>query len=191
LDHQWAHHGAARAYPDDPFAEPNYVLRNLDGKKFVDVSELAGIRKVPNKVGRGTAFADFDNDGDIDVLVVNKNEAPTFWRNDGGNARNWMTIRTEGVKSNRCGIGARILATADGVRQSFEVRGSDSYLSSNDLRTRIGLGDSKQADIEIHWPSGQVDKYPRVPARQFYLAREGDSLKPDPRVRPLRTAPNH
>jgi hypothetical protein len=172
-------------YPGDPFAEPNYVLRNIDGKKFVDVSELAGIRKLPATVGRGTAFGDFDNDGDIDVLVINKNDVPTFWRNDGGNARNWITIRTEGVKSNRCGIGARILATADGVHQSFEVRGSDSYLSSNDLRVHVGLSESKQADIEIHWPSGQVDRYPAVSANKFYLAREGDSLKPDPRVKPL------
>ena len=177
-------------YPEDPFAEPNYVLRNVDGKKFVDVSELAGIRKLPAKVGRGTAFGDFDNDGNVDVLVINKNEPPTLWHNDGGNGRNWITVRTEGVKSNRCGIGARILAAADGVRQSFEVRGSDSYLSSNDLRVHIGLADSKAADLEIHWPSGQVDKYPGVAANKFYLAREGDSLKPDPRVKPARRNSN-
>jgi hypothetical protein len=101
-----------------------------------------------------------------------------------------MTIRTEGVKSNRCGIGARIVATADGVRQSFEVRGSDSYLSSNDLRVHIGLADSKEADIEIHWPSGQLDKYSKVGANQFYIAREGDFLKPDPEVRRPRKKTN-
>ena len=177
-------------YPEDPFAEPNYVLRNVEGKKFVDMSEISGIRKLPNKVGRGTAFSDIDNDGDIDVLVINKNDAPTLWHNDGGNSRNWMTIRTEGVKSNRCGIGARIVATADGVRQSFEVRGSDSYLSSNDLRVHIGLADSKEADIEIHWPSGQLDKYSKVGANQFYIAREGDFLKPDPEVRRPRKKAN-
>jgi hypothetical protein len=177
-------------YPEDPFAEPNYVLRNVEGKKFVDMSEISGIRKLPNKVGRGTAFSDIDNDGDIDVLVINKNDAPTLWHNDGGNSRNWMTIRTEGVKSNRCGIGARIVATADGVRQSFEVRGSDSYLSSNDLRVHIGLADSKEADIEIHWPSGQLDKYSKVGANQFYIAREGDFLKPDPEVRRPRKKTN-
>ena len=124
------------------------------------------------------------------MLVVNKNDVPTFWRNDGGNSRNWITIRTEGVKSNRCGIGARILVTADGVRQSFEVRGSDSYLSSNDLRVHAGLANSERADIEIHWPSGLVDKYSNVKANQFYLAREHDFFKPDPRVKPLRKKPN-
>jgi hypothetical protein len=170
-------------FPDDPFAEPNYLLRNIDGKKFEDVSEICGLRKIPNKVGRGTAFADIDNDGDIDVLISNKNDIPTLWRNDGGNARNWITIRTEGVKSNRCGIGARIVAKSDGMPQVFEVRESGSFLSSNDLRVHIGLGDSKEADIEIRWPSGQIDKYAKVAANQFYLALEGNWLKPDPLVR--------
>jgi hypothetical protein len=170
-------------YPQDTFAEPNYVMQSANGNKFIDVSEISGIRRIPNKVGRGTAFGDFDNDGDVDVLVINKNDVPTLWRNDGGNSRNWITIRTEGVKSNRCGIGARILATAGGMRQVFEVRGSDSYLSSNDLRAHIGIGDSKEAAIEIRWPSGQVDKYSTVAADHFYLAREGDSLKPDPFVK--------
>lgn len=175
-------------YPADTFAEPNYLMQNVNGTKFLDVSEISGIRRIPNKVGRGTAFGDFDNDGDIDVLVVNKNDIPTMWRNDGGNARNWIAIRTEGLKSNRCGIGARILANAGGVRQAFEVRGSDSYLSSNDLRTHIGLGESTETELEIHWPSGQVDKYSNVTANRFYLAREGDSLKPDPLVKPTRKA---
>ncbi len=176
--------------PDDRFAEPAYVLKNIEGKKFVDVSEIAGLRKVPDKVGRGTAFADFDNDGDIDVLVVNKNDFPTLWRNDGGNAQNWITIRTEGVKSNRCGFGARILATAGGMQQAYEVRSSGSFLSGNDVRVHIGLAKAPEAEIEIHWPSGQIDKYSHVAANQFYLAREGDSLKPDPFVqRPAKPKP--
>ncbi len=170
-------------FPDDTFAEPNYVLRNEEGKRFLDVSEMAGIYKIPNKVGRGTAFADIDNDGDIDVLVTNKNDFPTLWRNDGGNARNWITIRTEGVKSNRCGFGAKIFAKSGGMQQVFEVRTSESFLSSSDVRVHIGIEEAKAADIEIHWPSGQIDKYPNVGANQFYWAREGDFLKPDPPVK--------
>ena len=173
-----------KVYPADPFAEPNYVMHNLKGKGFEDVSEAAGIRKIPNKVGRGTAFGDFDNDGDIDVLVINKNDIPTLWRNDGGNAKNWLMIRAEGVKSNRCGIGARIVVKTEGMLRAFEVRASDSFLSSNDLRTHIGLGELKTADIEIYWPSGQVDKHPGVAANQFYLAKEGHSLRPDPFIKP-------
>ncbi len=173
-------------FPADPFAEPNYVLQNIDGKKFVDVSAISGLRNVPNKVGRGTAFGDFDNDGNVDVLVINKNDIPTLWRNNGVKGRNWITIRTEGVRSNRSGMGARILSNSDGIQQTFEVRGSDSYLSSNDLRAHIGLGDSKTTDLEIRWPSGQVDQYTHVTVNRFYLAREGDSLKPDPLVRAAR-----
>jgi enediyne biosynthesis protein E4 len=171
-----------KQFPADPFAEPNYMLRNLKGKEFVDVSEATGIRKLPNKVGRGTAFGDFDNDGDIDILIINKNDSPTFWRNDGGNSHNWIVLRTEGVKSNRCGIGAKVTVTAGGLRRVFEVRGSDSYLSSNDLRVHAGLGNLKEADIEIRWPSGQIDRHSKIASNRFYWAREGSPVKPDPWV---------
>ena len=73
-------------------------------------------------MSRGTAFGDFDNDGDIDMLVIHKNDVPYFLRNDGGNRKNWITLRTEGVKSNRAGIGARVLVNAGKARQIFEVR---------------------------------------------------------------------
>ena len=167
-------------FPADTFAEPDYLLHNVQGKRFVDVSQVAGIRTLPDKVGRGTAFGDFDNDGDIDILVINKNEIPFLLRNDGGNANNWLVLRTEGVKSNRSGIGARVQVTAGGMRRIFEVRASDSYLSSNDIRVHIGLGVLKQADVEIRWPSGQIDRFSEVRANQFYLAREGSPVVPDP-----------
>jgi enediyne biosynthesis protein E4 len=167
-------------FPADPFAEPNYLMRNIQGKEFKDVSEMTGLRKLSNKVGRGTAFGDFDNDGDIDVLVMNKNDFPTLWRSDGGNDRNWVCLRTEGVRSNRAGIGAKVIVTAGGTKRFFEVRGSDSYLSSNDLRVLAGLGDLKQADVEIRWSSGQIDRTSNVTANHFYLAREGHTLQPDP-----------
>ena len=170
--------------PIDKFAEPDYILKGLEGKRFVDVSEIAGLRKVPDKVGRGTAFADFDNDGDMDVLVINKNDIPTLWRNDGGNKQNWITIRTEGVKSNRCGFGAKIIATAGSLRQYVEVRASGSFLASNDVRAHIGLATAQKVDLEIRWPSGQVDRYANVRANAFYLAREGDKqIKIDPQVK--------
>jgi enediyne biosynthesis protein E4 len=174
-----------KAHPGDPWAEPNYMLRNTLGNRFVDVSAAAGLRKLPSRSGRGTAFADIDNDGDTDVLIVNKNDAPTLLRNDGGNRNNWLTIRAEGVKSNRSGIGARIAVTAGGKRRIFDVRSSESYLSSNDLRVQIGMANLPQADtIEIRWPSGQVDRYQNVPVDKFYLAREGNWLKPDPQIAP-------
>ena len=176
-----------KVHPQDSFAEPNYLFRNLLGRKFVDVSGAAGLRKLKPHSGRGAAFADIDNDGDVDVLIVNKNDVPTLLRNDGGNRNNWITIRTEGTRSNRSGIGARILVTAGGLRRIFHVRSSESYLSGNDLRVHIGMGSWMRADaIEIRWPSGVVDRYSEVAVNKFYLAREGDGLKPDPEVRERR-----
>lgn len=170
-----------KEFPADPFAQPSYLMRNIQGR-FSDVSTLTGIRKLANKVSRGAAFGDFDNDGDIDMIVIHKNDIPYFLRNDGGNMKNWMTLRTEGVKSNRAGIGARVAVTAGGARQTFEVRGSDSYLSSNDLRVHAGLDQEKSVEVEIRWPSGQVDRHSRVAANQHYLAREGGELRVDPRT---------
>ena len=147
-----------KVYPLDLFANPNYLCRNEQGKRFRDISESVGLRRIPNKVGRGTAFGDYDNDGDIDVLNIHKNDFPYLLRNDGGNSKSWINIRTEGVKSNRCGYGAKVLVKGAGLTRHHEVRASDSYLSSNDPRVHVGLGDVKEADIEIRWPSGQVDK---------------------------------
>jgi hypothetical protein len=169
-----------REYPLDPFANPNYLCRNELGKGFKDVSEKAGLRRIQNRVGRGTAFGDYDNDGDIDVLNIHKNDVPYLLRNDGGNAKSWINIQTEGKKSNRCGYGAKVLVEGSGPTLYFEVRASDSYLSSNDPRVHIGLGNLQEADVEIRWPSGQVDKHPAVKAGQFYLARESERLRAFP-----------
>ena len=180
-----------RSHPEDSFAEPNYLLQNRMGRKFVDVSEIVGLRNRNAHSGRGAAFADIDNDGDVDVLVINKNDVPTLFRNDGGNRNNWLTIRTEGVKSNRSGIGARITVSAQGIRRNFDVRSSESYLSGNDVRVHVGMADLKQADlIEVRWPSGQVDRYPNVPVNAFYLAREGQGFKKDPLAKALKKIPS-
>jgi enediyne biosynthesis protein E4 len=140
---------------------------------------------LPARSQRGAAFADIDNDGDIDVLLINKNDLPTLLRDDGGNSNHWLVIRTEGVRSNRAGIGARVAVTVAGKRRILDVRGSESYLSGNDLRVHVGMGDHLRADVvEIRWPSGQLDHYADVPVNSFYLARERDGLKPDPWVKP-------
>ena len=173
-------------FPTDTYAQPNYMLRNIEAERFVDVSHAVGLRKLQNKVGRGSAFADFDNDGDMDVLVINKNDKPTFLRNDGGNRLNWIAIRTLGSASNRDGIGTKILVENDGIRRGFEVRASDSYLSSNDMRVHVGLGGTTSADIEIRWPSGERDRYQAVTANMFYLALEGQSLDVDPLATPIK-----
>lgn len=168
-------------FPSDTYAEPNYLLRNESGTRFVDVSDRTGLRDLDDRVGRGTAFADFDNDGDIDVLVVNKNDRPVLLLNDGGNRRNWLAIRARGQSSNRDGIGAKVIVSAGGQRRVFEVRASDSYLSSNDMRVHVGLGDLEIADVAIRWPSGKQDLHKGVPAGKLYLAIEGEALAVEPR----------
>ena len=119
------------------------------------------------------------------MLVINKNDRPTLLQNDGGNRLNWIAIRALGVDSNRDGIGSKILVESDGLRRRFEVRASDSYLSSNDVRVHVGLGATISADIEIQWPSGQRDRYERVTANRFYLAVEGQSLDVDALAPPI------
>ncbi|MFN8006660.1 MAG: CRTAC1 family protein [Terriglobia bacterium] len=170
------------AYPNDPFAQPSYLLRNIKGQTFEDVSEATGFRTIRDKVSRGTAFADYDNDGDIDILIINKNDTPYLLRNDGGNSQHWIAIRTEGVKSNRAGLGAKVIVSGGGMTRYFEVRGSDSYLSSNDLRAHIGMGKLEEGNVEIQWPSGKIDKQSRLKVNRFYFAREGEAIIPDPRM---------
>jgi len=156
------------------YRERKILYRNLGNGKFTDVSMDAGpgiLEKVP---GRGCAFGDFDNDGDIDVLVNCINDVPQLLRCDQSEKTNWLKIKTVGTKSNRSGIGARIYcATEGGHRQMDEVRSGNSYISQNDLRVHFGLGKAAKADLEIHWPSGQVDKLSGVAANQILIVTEG------------------
>jgi len=156
------------------YRERKILYRNLGNGKFTDVSMDAGpgiLEKVP---GRGCAFGDFDNDGDIDVLVNCINDVPQLLRCDQAEKTNWLKIKTVGTKSNRSGIGARIYCvTAGGHRQMDEVRSGNSYISQNDLRVHFGLGKATKADLEIHWPSGQVDKLAGVAANQILTVTEG------------------
>ncbi len=170
-------------YPEvgDTDAEAGYrerkvLYRNLGNRKFVDVSMDAGpgiLEKVP---GRGCAFGDYDNDGDVDVLVNCVNDVPQLLRCDNSLKNNWLKVKAVGVKSNRSGIGARVYCTTEGDhRQMDEVRSGGSYISQNDLRIHFGLGKAEKAELEIHWPSGLVDKLPGVRANQILIVKEGSS----------------
>jgi hypothetical protein len=141
------------------YRERKVLYRNLGNGKFSDVSLSSGpgiLEKVP---GRGCAFGDFDNDGDLDVLVNCVNDVPQLLRCDQAPGNNWIKVKTVGVKSNRSGIGARIYCeTEGGHRQMDEVRSGGSYLSQSDLRVHFGLGKAAFANLEIRWPSGAVDR---------------------------------
>jgi hypothetical protein len=160
------------------YRERKVVYRNLGNGKFADVSTEAGPGILETVAGRGCAFGDFDNDGDLDVLVNCVNEEPQLLRCDVTTKNNWLKVKTVGVKSNRSGIGARIYCTpAGGRRLMDEVRSGGSYNSQSDLRVHFGLGPATEAEIEIHWPSGVVDRL-RSGANRVITVVEGKGGKP-------------
>ncbi len=131
------------------------ILYRNDRGKFVDVSETSGPGVLERHSARGLAFADYDNDGQIEALINNQNEAPTLLHQSAKSANHWITLRLEGVYANRSGIGARVRIAAGTLVQTDEVRSGGSYLSQNDLRLHFGLGTAVKADkIEITWPGG-------------------------------------
>jgi len=139
---------------DIQYRERAILYRNDHGR-FVDISELSGPGIVERHSSRGLAFADYNNDGAVEALVNNQNEAPSLLRLARKSANHWIELKLEGVKSNRSAIGAKVKVTAGGLRQTAEVRSGGSYLSQNDLRLHFGLGGAVTVDqVEIAWPGG-------------------------------------
>ena len=165
-------------YPQVQAKSMRYAQRNLlywnEGGFFDPAGPGVGSDLQVQKVSRGSAFGDYDNDGDVDIVVVNLNDAPTLLRNEGGNARFWVGLDLEGEISNRDGIGARVRLTSGGRTQTAEVRSSYGYLSSHDRRLRFGLGDGERVDqVEITWPSGRVQLLENPGVRKYVKLREG------------------
>jgi hypothetical protein len=126
--------------------------------------------------GRGAAFGDFDNDGDMDVLIMNVNEPPSLLRNDAPPGNRWIKIRLEGTKSNRSALGARVVVRYGGKVQVQELMSQTSFLSANDPRLHFGLGAAETADVEVRWPLGTVEKYASLAAGQLVTIREGQGI---------------
>jgi len=159
-------------YPDikeAPYKTPNVLFRNLGEGKFEELLDEAGADLNLPHSARGVAFGDFDNDGDLDILIVNLNEPPTLLRNDVPPGRNWLKVQLEGTKSNRSGIGALVTVG----RQVQAVLAQTSYLSVNDRRLHFGLGTTTQTSITVRWPSGTVQILDGVKANQTVSIREG------------------
>jgi hypothetical protein len=155
------------------YREPKLVYRNLGTGRFEDASSKMGPALRAENVGRGCAFGDFDNDGDVDVLVNNLDGPPTLLRNDGGNRNNWMLIKCVGTKSNRSAIGARVRVASGGRTQIDEVRSGSSYYSQHDLRLHFGLGHSEKVDaLDITWPSGEKEALRDLPANRLIVVQE-------------------
>jgi hypothetical protein len=156
------------------YRQRKVVYRNRGDGRFDDVTEQLGPPVTVPKAGRGAAFADFDNDGDIDVLVNNMHEPPELYRLDQRQPRNWAALQLVGTSSNRSAIGARVRLTAGGVTQVDEVRGGGSYYSQNDLRPHFGLGDATAVDrVEVRWPNGREEEWTAVGRNRFVTLTEG------------------
>ena len=154
------------------YRQPNQLFRNEGDGRFVPVS--AGLELTQAKVSRGTSFGDYDDDGDIDLFVVELNDASTLLRNDGGNASNYLVVQVFGREDNRDGIGTRVSLQAAGKRQWRTVNGAASYLSHSDLRVHFGLGAAQASDrVEITYPNGSTYAVENVPANKLLVVRQG------------------
>jgi enediyne biosynthesis protein E4 len=161
-----------------PRRTPRILFRNQGNGTFTEMGEEAGPGIAARDSSRGAAFGDFDNDGDIDVLIMNRNEPPSLLRNDAPPGNRWIKIRLEGTRSNRSAIGARVLAHYSGKVQAQAVTSQISYLSVNDPRLHFGLGSATTADVEIFWPSGAKENYPGLAAGQLHTIKEGKGVIP-------------
>lgn len=159
------------------YPQRKVLYQNQRNGAFKDITELVGGALLEPTASRGCAFGDFDNDGDIDVVINPVNDSPVLLRNDSTRANHWISIRARGAKSNRTGVGARIRVVTEEKTQIDEVRSGGSYYSQNDLRIHFGLGKAaKVKTIEVRWPSGAVDTLTDVAVDQVVLIREGAGL---------------
>jgi hypothetical protein len=155
------------------YRQRKVVYRNTGGR-FEDVSERLGPPVTDPRAARGAAFGDYDNDGDVDVVVNNVNDRPDLYRTESDPARHWILLRLAGTKSNRSAIGARVRCVAGGVTQVQEVRGGGSYMSQIDLRVHFGLAGSASVDrLQVRWPSGLEEEWTGVAANQILTLTEG------------------
>jgi hypothetical protein len=155
------------------WAEPKLMFRNTGNGVFTDVSRQLGPDLETPTVSRGMAAGDYDNDGDLDILLSNNGGAPQLLRNDGGNANHWLEVQLVGTRSNRDGVGARLKLTAGGRTLTDERKGGASYQSSQDPRLHFGLGSCPKVDaLEIRWPSGTVTRMRDIKADQILTLTE-------------------
>jgi enediyne biosynthesis protein E4 len=163
--------------PAYPFRTPRLVFRSLGNGRFEELIEEAGSGVAATHTSRGCAFGDFDNDGDVDVLVMNMNEPPSLLRNDVSGGGHWLKVLLVGVASNRSAIGARVLARYGERNQVQEVQAQSSFYSANDRRLHFGLGAATSAELTIRWPSGATERIAGVEADQLVVVREGNGIE--------------
>jgi hypothetical protein len=167
-----------QVYPQlERYRQRKLLHHNNRNGTFSEVAAQAGAPLLEERAGRGVAFGDIDNDGDIDIVVNDLDNSPQILRNDGGNANNSILIRTVGEKSNRDGIGAKVKVVSGDLTQIDEVRSGGSYISQNDMRLHFGLEKRTKIDlIEVRWPSGTVDKITTAGVNKILTVKEGKGL---------------
>jgi hypothetical protein len=174
-----------RYHADTKYAEPKMMFRNTGSGIFENVSDQLGSDFQLPRVSRGAAVGDFDNDGDLDILINNCGQTPQLLRNDGGNANHWLEILLIGTKSNRDGVGARVKVIAGDLVLYDQRKGGMSYQSAQDPRLHFGLGQGSNVDLfEILWPSGSTTKLANIKADQIIAVKEAVGIveRPFPRV---------
>jgi hypothetical protein len=159
--------------PRYPRKGPRILFRNLGNGTFLQIPEQSQPALNARHVSRGCAFGDFDNDGDLDILIMNQNEPPSLLRNDAPPQNHWIKIRLHGTKSNRSALGARVTVRCGRKVQVQELMSQSSYVSSNDPRLHFGLGAAAVADIEVRWPMGSVDMHKDLPVDRLITLVEG------------------
>lgn len=166
-----------RVQPRIQYKEPPLLFRNAGQRRFENASLNVGTAFSRPIVARGAAYADIDHDGDLDVVLTTNHGPAYLFRNDGGNANNWIAVRTRGVRANRDGIGAVVRVSSPSGTQWNMVRSGSSYASQSDLALTFGLGkDAVVTAIDVEWPSGAKDHLTNVPAKQIITIEEGKGL---------------
>jgi hypothetical protein len=156
------------AFPGAEYPQRKLLYRNLRNGTFAETTAQLGAALMQRRASRGAAFGDYDDDGDVDVIVNEIDGAPLLLRNDGGNqAGNWLSLKLQGMKANRNAVGARVTLKAGGLTQVQEVYAGDSYLSHSDWRLHFGLGSAKTVEeIEVQWLGGKITKQTKVTSNQ-------------------------
>src|SRR5438067_1962742 len=162
-----------KTLPQFPNKGPRVVFRNLGNGTFEELTTEAGPGVAATHCSRGCAFGDFDNDGDLDILIVNLDEPPSLLRNDIRGNHHWLKVKLIGTQSNRSAIGARVLLRYGDKQQAQEAVSQSSYCSSNDPRLHFGLGTAEIADLEVRWPNGAKQTFRKLAADQLIVIREG------------------